>query len=64
MGPHPEGVPVENLEVTTSSLKLWHPFRVLVIFPIRSGGLRYAATTGYSLAALQAEAFDSPLRLS
>src|SRR6266550_8910261 len=32
-----------------------HPFRVWNYFRLLSGGLRYAATTGYYLTALQAE---------
>jgi len=37
---------------------LLHPFRVLNYFPIVSGGLRRAATTGYYLAAFQAASRD------
>jgi hypothetical protein len=44
-GPHPEGVPPF----------FCHPFRVWKYFRLLSGGLRYAATTGYYLAAFQAE---------
>jgi len=35
---------------------LWHPFRVRRLFRLFSGGLRSAPTTGYFLAALQANA--------
>jgi len=43
--PHPERV----------SEKRWHPSGVRTTWAPRSGGLRYAATTGYYLTALQAE---------
>jgi len=35
--------------------KRWHPSRVLANCSARSGGLRYAPTTGYYLTAFQAE---------
>jgi hypothetical protein len=37
------------------SEKRWHPFGVRNTWAFISGGLRYAATTGYYLAAFQAE---------
>jgi hypothetical protein len=43
--PHPERV----------SEKRWHPSGVRTKWALLSGGLRYAATTGYYLPALQAE---------
>ena len=43
--PHPERV----------SEKRWHPCGVRTRWALLSGGLRYAATTGYYLTALQAE---------
>jgi hypothetical protein len=43
--PHPERV----------SGKQWHPSGVRTTWALLSGGLRYAATTGYYLTALQAE---------
>jgi hypothetical protein len=35
-------------------------FRVWIYFRLLSGGLRYAATTGYYLTALQAESYPLP----
>ena len=43
----------------TFAVKIWHPFRVLCAYVLVTGGLRYASTTGYFLAALQA-AFGLP----
>ena len=50
MIPHPERV----------SEKRWHPSRVRTTWALLSGGLRYAATTGYYLTALQAD--PTPVR--
>ena len=50
--PHSEGVPPLFL----------HPSRVLNVFS-RSGGLRYAATTGYCLPAFQAEVRSSQFNI-
>jgi hypothetical protein len=44
MIPHPEQVS-----------ERWHPSGVRTTWALLSGGLRYAATTGYYLTALQAE---------
>src|SRR5688500_17060490 len=43
--PHPEGVPA----------LFRHPFRVLNNFPLSTGGLRYASTTGCLLSRLRRE---------
>jgi hypothetical protein len=37
----------------------WHPSRVLNNFPLPTGGLRYASTTGYYLTALRAKERES-----
>jgi hypothetical protein len=47
---HPEGVPPVSLT----------PFQGVRHFRLMSGGLRFAATTGYYLTALQAEAVHLP----
>ena len=45
---------INNSDLDQIYLKLWHPFRVPTPINELSGGLRYAPTTGYSLAALRA----------
>jgi len=42
---------------------LWHPSRVQLDFNHRSGGLRYAATPGYRLAALRAVPASGGMKL-
>jgi hypothetical protein len=44
-----------NSTPETGVRKTWHPSGVRTTWALPSGGLRYAATTGYYLTALQAE---------